>query len=176
MGKGSRERTQPLWKETQIVLGDWLAVRPDATADYLFLNARGKGMSRHGFARRLDLHVDVARSRVPSLAGKRVSPHVLRHSCAIHTLEATKGDIRKVSLWLGHASLQTTEIYLRTDPIIKLEMLSDMAPPNVRRGKFGNASDALMVMLGDLKKVQFYGELLEPRIQSCQGFLRSTSP
>ena len=152
MGKGRRERTLPLWKETQTVLSDWLAVRPDVTTNYLFLNARGAGMSRHGFARRLALHVAVACSKVPSLAGKRVSPHVIRHSCAIHTLEATRGDIRKVSLWLGHTSVQTTEIYLRTDPIMKLEMVSDMAPPNIRKGKFRKASDELMAMLGDLKK------------------------
>ena len=94
----------------------------------------------------------------------------------IYTLEATKGDVRKVSLWLGHASLQTTAIYLRIDPIMKLEMLSDMASPNVREGKFGDASDVLMVMLGDLKKVYFYGEFLEPGLQSYQGFLRSSSP
>ena len=94
----------------------------------------------------------------------------------IRTLEATKGDIRKVSLWLGHESLQTTEIYLRIDPIMKLEIFSDIASPNVRRGKFGDASDVLMVMLGDLKKVYFYGEFLEPGIRSCQGFVHSSLP
>ncbi len=152
MGKGRRERTLPLWKETQTVVSDWLGVRPDGKAPYLFLNARGVGMSRHGFAHRLALHVEVARTKVASLAGKRVSPHVLRHSCAIHTLEATR-DIRKVSLWLGHESLQSTEAYLRADPIAKLELLAHVVPPNIRKGKFADVPDELMTMLADLKKV-----------------------
>ena len=79
-------------------------------------------MTRHGFAHRLGLHATTARQRMPSMTGKRIFPHVLRHSCAAHTLEAT-GDIRKVSLWLGHASIQSTEIYLRSDPIGKLDGL-----------------------------------------------------
>ena len=60
-------------------------------------------------------HVEAAARKAPSLAAKRVTPHVLRHSCAMHTLAAT-GDIRKVALWLGHASIQSTEHYLRADP------------------------------------------------------------
>ena len=113
-GKGRRERVMPLWKETRSVLRDWLAIRPNARDTHLFLNARGFAMSRHGFAHRLALHVSAAQRKVPSLATKRVSPHVLRHSCAVHTLEAT-GDIRKVSLWLAHASIRSTEAYLRVE-------------------------------------------------------------
>ena len=79
MGKGRRERVLPLWKETQVALEEWLAVRPESRAGHLFLNARGEKLSRHGFARRLALHVEFVRSKMPSLAGKRVSPHVLRH-------------------------------------------------------------------------------------------------
>ena len=151
VGKGRRERMLPLWKTTQTTLNEWLAVRPDGTTDYLFLNARGLPMTRHGFAHRLALHVTTARRNAPSLERKRVSPHVIRHSCAIHTLEATQ-DIRKVSLWLGHASLQTTEIYLRTDAIEKLGILSVNVPPQVKRGKFNRSPDQLMAMLGDVKR------------------------
>ena len=122
-GKGRRERVLPLWRETRLALRDWLCVRPDTGQDHLFLNARGKAMTRHGFAHRLELHVKTARQRMPSMTGKRIFPHLLRHSCAAHTLEAT-GDIRKVSLWLGHASIQSTEIYLRSDPIGKLDVLA----------------------------------------------------
>lgn len=151
MGKGRRERTLPLWKETQTVLHEWLAARPNAPTDHLFLNSRGAPMSRHGFAHRLALHVETARLKIPSLKEKRVSPHVLRHSCAMHTLEATR-DIRKVSLWLGHSSLQATEIYLHAHPDDKIEMLAEMTAPQISKGKFGKAADELMTMLAELKR------------------------
>ena len=82
---------------------------------------------------------------MPSLKKKRISPHVLRHSCAMQTLEATH-DIRKVALWLGHASLQTTEIYVRADPTAKLEAIEAMLPPELRRGRF-QAPDKLLASL-----------------------------
>ena len=95
--------------------GPWLAIRPEAPDRHMFLNAMGRGMTRRGFAKRLALHVATAARTEPSIARRKVTPHVLRHACALTILNAT-GDIRKVSLWLGHQSLQTTEIYLRTDP------------------------------------------------------------
>lgn len=79
-----------------------------------------------------------------------MTPHVLRHSCAMHTLEAT-GDIRKVSLWLGHASLQSTEAYLRVDPAEKLAILAANAPPAVPKGKF-RTPDKLLAMLAEIQK------------------------
>ena len=118
---------------------------PDALVPELFLNAAGRAMTRSGFEYILAKHVAVATKRQPSIAGKRVTPHVLRHSCAMHTLQAT-GDVRKVALWLGHASLQSTEIYLRADPTEKLEALASMTPPGLRRGKF-QAPDTLIAML-----------------------------
>jgi len=95
-------------------------------------------------------HVAVAAQKHPSLAHKRVTPHVLRHSCAMHTLEAT-GDVRKVALWLGHASIQSTEIYLRADPAEKLAVLASHAPPGIQPGKFRAPSDALLAMLGEVR-------------------------
>jgi site-specific recombinase XerC len=67
------------------------------------------------------VHIGTAQRTVPSLTRKRVTPHVLRHTCAIHTLQAT-GDIRRVALWLGHSSIVSTEIYLRIDPAEKLDI------------------------------------------------------
>jgi site-specific recombinase XerD len=72
-------------------------------------------MTRSGFEYVLRKHVAKASEKCPSLEAKRVSPHLLRHTCAMSILEAT-GDIRKVSLWLGHADISTTQIYLRADP------------------------------------------------------------
>ena len=103
-------------------------------------------MSRDGFAHRLALHVVTAARTVPSLAAKRVTPHVVRHSTAMAILRAT-GDIRKVSLWLGHADIRTTEVYLRASPAEKLEILAAHTPPEIRPGAFPGAQDSLMRLL-----------------------------
>ncbi len=145
IGKGRRERVLPLWKETTIAAKAWIAVRPDTGAPELFLNARGKAMTRSGFEYILAKHVETATAEQPSLAKKKISPHSLRHSCAMHTLKATH-DIRKVSIWLGHASLKSTEIYLRADPDEKLEILLSTRSPGLRSGKF-KAPDKLLAML-----------------------------
>lgn len=144
-GKGRRHRVLVLWKEVAIALRAWLAIRGEAATPELFLNARGKSMSRSGFEYVLAKHVTTATSDCPSLADKRVSPHVLRHTCALNTLRAT-GDIRKVALWLGHAQQKTTEIYLQTDPTEKLSMMDAMSLPSLRRGTF-RPPDALIAML-----------------------------
>lgn len=144
-GKGRRERVLPLWKTTAKALRAWLAVRGEATCPELFLNARGGPLTRDGFEYILAKHVAVASEKTPALDKKRVSPHVLRHSCAMHTLEATH-DIRKVALWLGHASVQTTEIYVRADPTAKLETINAVLPPSLRRGRF-RAPDKLLASL-----------------------------
>ena len=146
IGKGRRERILPLWKETRRVLRDWLALRPRSADRHLFLNAMGTGMTRRGFAKRLSLHAQTAAHSVPSITTKTVSPHLLRHACALHTLEAT-GDVRKVSLWLGHSSVQTTEMYLQADPTDKLDTLDKWRPPSLRKGMFKGVQDELLAML-----------------------------
>ena len=144
-GKGRKERCLPLWKQTAAALRAWLAVRGTVQVPELFVNARREFMSRAGFEYILEKYVRAACERCPSLASKRVSPHVLRHTCALTILEATK-DIRKVSLWLGHASLQTTEMYTRADPTIKLEALNATMAPHLRSGRF-RATDKLLASL-----------------------------
>jgi integrase/recombinase XerD len=149
IGKGRRERVLPLWKETTAALKAWLAVRPNNGEPQLFLNNARHAMTRSGFEYILAKHVATAAKTQPSIAEKRVTPHVLRHTCAMHTLQATR-DVRKVSLWLGHASLQSTEIYLRADPTEKLEALAAMTPPLLRPGRF-RAPDKLLAMLKSAK-------------------------
>ena len=107
-------------------------------------------MTRDGFAHRLAQHVSVAAQKQTSLLHKRITPHVLRHSCAMHTLAAT-GDIRKVALWLGHANITTTETYLRADPAEKLAVLAAHMPPSVKPGKFRPPSDTLIAMLSEVR-------------------------
>ena len=145
MGKGRRERVLPLWRETTATVRAWLAVRPQGLDITLFLNGAGRAMTRAGFEYILAKHAETAVTAQPSIAGKKVSPHVLRHSCAMHMLQATH-DIRKVALWLGHASLQSTEGYLRADPTEKLEALNATSAPNLRAGRF-RPPDKLLAML-----------------------------
>ena len=150
IGKRRRERVLPLWRETQSVMRAWLAIRPDVLAPEVFLNRDREPMTRDGFAHRLALHVETAAKKRPSILGKHVTPHVLRHSCAMHTLAAT-GDIRKVSLWLGHASLESTEAYLHADPAEKLAVLAAHSSPTVQKGKFRGPSDKLLAMLAQAR-------------------------
>ena len=145
LGKGRRERMLPLWKTAAAALRAWLAVRGRIAAPEVFVNARGKPLSRWGFAYMLKQHVAVAAQKSPGLQKKRVSPHVLRHTCAMIVLQATQ-DIRKVSLWLGHANLTTTEIYTRGDPTEKLDAIQSIIPPHLRRGVF-RPPDKLIALL-----------------------------
>jgi site-specific recombinase XerD len=144
-GKGRRERCLPLWKTTTTALRAWLAVRGTVHVPELFVSARGEPLTRSGFEYILRKHVRTATNRSATLATKRVSPHVVRHTCALTILQATK-DLRKVSLWLGHAHLQTTEIYTRADPTVKLEALESVMPPQLRSGRF-KATDKLIASL-----------------------------
>ena len=144
-GKGRRQRSLPMWKVTAAATRAWLAVRGTAPAPELFINARRQAMTRSGFEYILSKHVQVATKSCPSLSTKRVSPHVLRHTCALTVLQATK-DLRKVALWLGHAHMQTAEIYTRADPSVKLEALEATIAPELRSGRF-NATDQLIAML-----------------------------
>ena len=145
LGKGRKERTLPLWKETVVDMRNWLAVRGDTPAFELFVNARGLPMTRSGFEYILHKHMKMAAQACESLQKKRVSPHVLRHTSAMLVLQAT-GDIRKVALWLGHADIQTTEIYLRAAPTEKLEAMDAIVPPTLKRGQF-RVPDKLIALL-----------------------------
>jgi integrase/recombinase XerD len=144
-GKGRKQRTLPLLKETASALRAWLSVRGDVQVPELFLNARGEPLSRWGVAYILKKHVRMASRRQTSLREKRVSPHTLRHTCAMLALQATH-DIRKVSLWLGHSTIKATEIYTRVDPTDKLTAISFMAPPTLRKGHF-RPPDKLIALL-----------------------------
>ena len=117
----------------------------------LFVNARSESLTRSGVEYILRKYVVTARQQYPSLATKRVSPHVLRHTCALTVLQATK-DLRKVSLWLGHAHMQTTEIYTRADPSVKLEALESVMPPKLRSGRF-KATDKRIASLTSRRSV-----------------------
>ncbi len=135
LGKGRKERALLLWKEVGDAIRAWLAIRGTAACPELFLTATAKPMTRSGFEYVLRKHVGSAAGGCPSLTGRSVSPHTLRHTCALDTLRAT-GDLRKVSLWLGHAHQSTTEIYLQVNPTEKIEVIESTVPLRLRPGHF----------------------------------------
>jgi len=100
----------------------------------------GRTANPLGFAYLLKQHCATAAHKCPGLLKKRVSPHVLRHTCAMIVLQATQ-DIRKVSLWLGHANLATTEVYTRGDPTEKLEAIEAIVPPTCAKASSGRRTN-----------------------------------
>jgi integrase/recombinase XerD len=113
-GKGRKERRIPLGKDIRPVLQAWLRERNGNPSDPLFPNSRGNPMSRDGFEYLLLRYAEIAQTICPSLADKRVTPHVLRHTTAVTLLQAGI-DRAVIALWLGHESLQTTQVYLDAD-------------------------------------------------------------
>lgn len=162
LGKGRRERVLKLWKVVADSLRTWAAVRGYARTPEFFINAHAEAMTRSGFKHIVAKHVASATATCPSLAQKRISPHVFRHTCALNILQAT-GDIRKVALWLGHASVQTTEIYLQLDPTQKLAALASTTPPSLRPGRF-RPPDRLIAMLRPDAEAQSYAPCDLPAI------------
>ncbi len=134
LGKGRKHRTCPLWPETADALQAYLAQRGprDPRCEQLFLNANGAPLTRFGIRHILRKHVGQAQAACPSLTGKRVSPHTLRHTTAMHLLRSGN-EVNMVSYWLGHADINTTHIYVEIDMEMKRRMLEKAPSPAVNR-------------------------------------------
>ena len=128
LGKGRKERITPLTKNTVRVLRAWLAECGPQPNDFLFPARHGGALTRDGLERRLDRHLAHATTGCPSLAHKRVTMHTLRHTTAMRLLHAGI-DTTVIALWLGHESVETTQIYLHADLAIKERALSRTTPP-----------------------------------------------
>lgn len=148
LGKGRKQRCTPLRRQVTAVLRDWLQENDARPTDPLFPNARGGELSRDGVEYLLRKHVAVARKQCPSLANKRISPHVLRHSAAMDLLQHGI-DRSMIALWLGHESLETTQMYLHADLARKEEALAKTAPLNVPPGRY-RPDDTLLAFLEGL--------------------------
>lgn len=135
MGKGRKERRTPLTKQSVAVLRSWLQEPARVNSDVLFPNARGGRLSADGVAYILAKHVVVACQTCPSLKRKRVTPHVLRHTAAMELLEAGV-DTSVIALWLGHESIETTQIYLTASLALKEKILARTTPHVGRPGCF----------------------------------------
>ena len=147
-GKGRKERTVPIWNKTARALQSWFNEIHDVPGDLAFPNARGAMLSRHGVSYILDQIVQQAAVHCPSLKTKTVSPHVIRHSTAMHLLQSGV-DTSVIALWLGHESTQTTHIYVEADLDMKEKALENLAPPNSKFRRF-RADDALIRFLESL--------------------------
>lgn len=147
-GKGRKERCTPLGKQVALRLGSWLRERAGRLSDPVFPNARGGALSRDGVQYILNKHVSVARKTCPTLERKRVSPHVLRHSTAMSLL-ASGVDRSVIALWLGHESVETTQIYIDANLALKEKVVDKAMPTNIRKGRF-RAGDRLMNFLQGL--------------------------
>jgi integrase/recombinase XerD len=147
-GKGRKMRCTPLRRETVRVLRQWLRERGGIPVDPLFPAARGGPLSTDGVAYLLAKHVKTAARTCPSLRNKRVSPHVLRHTAAMDLLQHGV-DRAVIALWLGHESVETTQVYLHADLALKERALARTAPAGVRPGRY-RPSDSLLAFLQGL--------------------------
>jgi integrase/recombinase XerD len=132
MGKGRKSRCCPLWPETATVLRAYIEERDSSHpgAEGMFLNANGSSLSRFGVGHIIGKYAERARTKCPSLRGKNITPHTIRHTTAMHLLRA-QNDIHMVSYWLGHATLDTTHVYVEIDMEMKRKMIEKVDPPVV---------------------------------------------
>ncbi|MEJ2627194.1 MAG: site-specific integrase [bacterium] len=134
IGKGKKERVCPLWPETIKMIKAYITVRrpKEINENYLFLNNRGKQITRFGIRYIVKKYVNIAVKKQPSLAYKKVSPHTFRHTTAMHLLKAGN-ELNMVRLWLGHANLSTTHMYIEINIDMKKEIINKVFPPQLKQ-------------------------------------------
>ncbi len=148
IGKGRKERCTPLAKPTVAVLKAWLREPARGEGGWVFPNAHGGRLTVHGVKYMLDKHATAAARTCPSLKGKQVTVHVLRHTVALELLQAGV-DRAVIALWLGHESVETTQIYLEATLAMKERALDKVTPPRGKAGRF-HADDRLLGFLNGL--------------------------
>jgi integrase/recombinase XerD len=147
-GKGRKQRIVPLWGSTANCLRTWLSRIGQEPESPLFPNAHGSALSRSGVEDRLQEAVRTAAENCSTLKGRRISPHTLRHTTAMHLLQSGV-DITVIAIWLGHESTETTHMYVEANLAMKEKALSrieEMPGPPLRF----RADDKLLRFLDDL--------------------------
>lgn len=147
-GKGRKHRTTPLRRETVKVLESWLKERKGSNDASLFPSNRGTRLSRDALEDIVRRHVLTASKSCPSLVGKRVSPHVLRHSTAMELLHHGV-DQTVIALWLGHENVETTQVYVHADLRLKEKALARLTAPAANPGRY-RPDDKLLAFLESL--------------------------
>jgi site-specific recombinase XerD len=148
-GKGRKQRSVPLWHSTVKTIRAWLKQNPQlGTASPLLPNRNGHAMTRTNVSLRLALAVQAATRAYPDLATRHVSPHVIRHTTAMHLLQAGV-DISVIALWLGHESPVTTHQYVAADLAMKERALARLHEPDAKIQRY-RAPDTLIDFLKTL--------------------------
>jgi integrase/recombinase XerD len=145
IGKGRKERSTPIRKDSLKILRDWLAERGGSETDPVFISIRGDRFSRDAVERIVRKHVETAARQCPSLKKKRVTPHVLRHTAAMQLLQ-NGVDRTVIALWLGHESVETTQMYIHADIQLKEKAMARTAPVTVPPGRY-RPDDQLLAFL-----------------------------
>lgn len=147
-GKGRKQRSTPLRKDAIVALKAWLREQQTQPTDPVFPSIRGGPLSRDAVERLVAKHAATARQSCPSLEHKNVTPHTLRHSTAMDLLHHGV-DRSVIALWLGHESVETTQIYLHADLRLKEKALSRTTPRGTRSGRY-RPTDELLAFLESL--------------------------
>jgi integrase/recombinase XerD len=144
-GKGRKNRATPLTANTITVLRAWITEHAGQPNDPLFTTTRGGPLSLDALAQRVAVHAAAAVSSCPSLASKKVTPHVLRHTAAMRLLHAGV-DTTVIALWLGHVDVTTTQIYIDADLALKQQALDRTTPTATTPGRY-HPPDSLIAFL-----------------------------
>jgi len=154
VGKGRKERCTPLTRHASVALQEWLKEPARRAAKALFPNVHGGRLSADSVQALLAKHVRAASERCPSLASKRVTPHVLRHSAAMELLQAGV-DSSVIALWLGHESIETTQSYLHAHLALKEAAQAKLKPyDRAKRTRF-QPNDRLLAFLEALSEAKY---------------------
>ena len=148
-GKGRKDRSTPLDQQTVTALRSQLTDQKTNRDSFVFATRTGTRMSRDAVAARLTLHAKNAAVTCPSLTGKTITPHVLRHTAAMRLLAAGI-DSTVIALWLGHESIDTTQIYLHADLATKENALARTTPTGTPSGRYQPEDDTLLAFLRNL--------------------------
>lgn len=148
-GKGRKDRLTPMDHQTVTVLRALTATQSNDSEGFVFPTRTGTRMSHDAVAARLTLHATNAVASCPSLTGKTITPHVLRHTAAMRLLAAGI-DSTVIALWLGHESIETTQIYLHADLATKEKALARTAPTGTPSGRYQPEDDTLLTFLQNL--------------------------
>ena len=135
LGKGRKERTVPLWRSTATLIQRWLPQIPGEPGQRLFPNRSGSAMTRSNVADRLRVALERVKDQYPQLAKRRIAPHLVRHSTAMHLLQSGV-DLSVIALWLGHESPSTTHGYMEADLAMKERALNSIQPPHVKSRRY----------------------------------------
>lgn len=155
LGKGGTKDVMELLPEHVDVLRAWLDARPQTASQLVFVNRGGEPLTRDGFAYLLTRYAGIAARVMPSIARKRVTPHVLRHSCAMAVLKATK-DPRKAARHLRHVGYKSIETYLHANPEEQLATLTAHAELGIKPGKFRERAPGVLETLRLVRKRTLY--------------------